>query len=75
MYGEQVSRSKGSALLALCIQHETDHLDRRFASLESASTRDEKRLHERDSRGGGEWTVSASWSIKESPHPTYGVAR
>ena len=69
MYGDPVT-IEGSALLARCIQHETDHLDGViFVDLLDPETKKAAMKAIREA----EW--SAKPVVKASPHPMYGAIR
>ena len=68
MYGEPVT-VEGTALLARCIQHETDHLDGvLFVDRLDAATRKAAMRAIREA----EWSGLAAPTIKVSPHPSPG---
>ena len=64
---------EGTALLARCIQHETDHLDGvLFLDKLDPETRTQAMAEIRGRRGS---TPPASPTVKVSPHPLFGRAR
>jgi peptide deformylase len=69
-YGDPVT-VEGTALLARCIQHETDHLDGViFVDRLDAEQRKAALRAIRES----EWFGAAAPAVKVSPHPTFGRA-
>ena len=69
-YGDPVT-IEGTALLARCVQHETDHLDGvLFVDRLDMETRKAAMKAIREA----EWSGLATPSIKLSPHPTFGRA-
>jgi peptide deformylase len=71
MYGDPVT-VEGTALLARCIQHETDHLDGvLFVDRLDAETRKVAMKAIREA----EWSGLGAPVVKVSPHPTFGRAR
>lgn len=70
MYGDPVT-IEGTALLARCIQHETDHLDGvLFIDRLDVEARREAMKEIRAS----DWAGLAAPAVKLSPHPTRGLA-
>ncbi len=70
VYGDPVTLD-GSALLARCVQHETDHLDGvLFIDRLDPEARREALLAIREAAWSGPTPV-----VKQSPHPLFGVAR
>jgi peptide deformylase len=70
VYGDPVT-VEGSALLARCVQHETDHLDGvLFIDRLDVATR---RLA-LDAIRDAEWSGQAPPKVKTSPHPLFGRA-
>ncbi len=70
VYGDPVT-VEGTALLARCIQHETDHLDGvLFVDRLDADTKKAAMKAIREA----EWSGLATPTIKVSPHPTRGFA-
>ncbi len=69
-YGDPVT-IEGTALLARCLQHETDHLDGvLFVDRLDAETRKAAMKAIREA----EWSGLATPRVKVSPHPTRGLA-
>jgi peptide deformylase len=70
MYGDPIT-VEGAAMLARCVQHETDHLDGvLFVDRLDAATRKEAMKAIRAAEFAGE----AVPAVKVSPHPTFGRA-
>jgi peptide deformylase len=69
VHGEPVT-VEGSAQLARCIQHETDHLD--GVLFIDRLDREQKKIAMRAIREADWW--SESLQVRESPHPTSGKA-
>jgi peptide deformylase len=71
VYGDPVTLD-GSALLARCIQHETDHLDGvLFIDRLDAETKKAAMVAIREA----EWADTPPPVVKASPHPLFGRAR
>ena len=71
MWGDPVT-IEGSALMARCVQHETDHLDGvLFVDRLDADTK--RAALEAISQA--EWANAPAPVVKESPHPLFGSAR
>ncbi|NHC14038.1 peptide deformylase [Motilibacter deserti] len=62
---------EGSALLARCVQHETDHLD--GVLFIDRLDREQRKLALRALREA-EWAGAPAPPVKESPHATHGLA-
>ncbi|MGH8963464.1 MAG: peptide deformylase [Jatrophihabitantaceae bacterium] len=70
MYGDQIT-VEGTALLARCIQHESDHLDGvLFVDRLDAETRKAAMREIREA----EWAGGTAPRVKVSPHATRGLA-
>jgi peptide deformylase len=70
MYGDPIT-VEGTALLARCVQHETDHLDGvLFVDRLDAETKKAAMKAIREA----EWSGLAAPKVKVSPHPTMGRA-
>ena len=70
VYGDPVT-IEGSALLARCVQHETDHLDGvLFIDRLDAETKKAAMAAIREA----EWSGQAPPKVKTSPHPLFGRA-
>jgi peptide deformylase len=70
MFGDPVT-IEGTALLARCVQHETDHLDGvLFVDRLDTDTRKAAMKAIRDA----EWSGLAAPTVRLSPHPTGGLA-
>ncbi|MDT4903528.1 MAG: peptide deformylase [Pseudonocardiales bacterium] len=70
MYGDPIT-VEGAAMLARCVQHETDHLDGvLFVDRLDAATRKDAMKAIREANWGGE----PAPTVKISPHPTLGRA-
>jgi peptide deformylase len=70
MYGDPIT-VEGAAMLARCVQHETDHLDGvLFVDRLDAATRKDAMKAIREAN----WAGEPAPTVKISPHPTLGRA-